>query len=56
MPHYVSRLVFMTGGAFTPATNAFLEKIPDRVIEKPIEIKDLKAVIERLTRDLPPVR
>ena len=49
----MEQLGFMTGGAFTPATYSFLGKMPERVLEKPVEIKDLKVIIERFTRDLP---
>lgn len=28
------RMVFLTGGAFTPTAHAFLDKMPDRVVDK----------------------
>jgi DNA-binding NarL/FixJ family response regulator len=35
-PHLVDRLVFVTGGAYTPDAIAFLERIPNLRLEKPI--------------------
>jgi CheY-like chemotaxis protein len=47
-PHMVGRIVFMTGGAFTPAARAFLEGGRPHV-EKPIDSAALRAVLaERL--------
>jgi CheY-like chemotaxis protein len=35
-PEVVPRIVFVTGGAFTPHMTAFLESIPNRVLDKPV--------------------
>jgi CheY-like chemotaxis protein len=35
-PDVVPRMVFVTGGAFTPHITAFLESIPNRVLDKPV--------------------
>jgi signal transduction histidine kinase/CheY-like chemotaxis protein len=40
-PKLASRIVFMTGGAFTPATRAFLEVVPNAYVEKPIVLHRL---------------
>lgn len=41
-------VVFMTGGAFTPAARAFLEANPDRCVEKPFDpIGELRRRLER---------
>lgn len=42
------RVVFMSGGAFTPETSAFLEASPRPKLEKPFTIDDLEAVVARL--------
>jgi C4-dicarboxylate-specific signal transduction histidine kinase/CheY-like chemotaxis protein len=36
-PKLAARVVFMTGGAFTPGTRAFLDRVPNARIEKPIQ-------------------
>jgi signal transduction histidine kinase len=40
-----SRMIFLTGGAFTPRAQAFLEETSNRCIEKPFEIRHLRALI-----------
>jgi CheY-like chemotaxis protein len=47
-PELAKRIVFMTGGASESAT-AFLAKVPNRVIEKPFELKSLRAMIQDLS-------
>jgi DNA-binding NtrC family response regulator len=48
-PDLVPRLVFMTGGAFTPGTVEFMERVPTRVLSKPFKIDRLKRLVrERL--------
>ncbi len=46
-PDQVSRMVFMTGGAFTPAAQRFLESVALPCLEKPIDVRTLRATIER---------
>jgi two-component system, cell cycle sensor histidine kinase and response regulator CckA len=41
-------IVFVTGGAFTDAANAFLERIPNPRIAKPFEPEELRAAIRRV--------
>jgi CheY-like chemotaxis protein len=43
------RLVFMTGGAFTPATQAFLAGVTARRIEKPFTRDTLEALVAEIT-------
>jgi hypothetical protein len=39
----------MTGGAFTPGTVEFMERVPTRVLSKPFKIDRLKRLVrERL--------
>jgi len=42
---WTDRLVFLTGGAFTPATRSFLETVPNETLEKPFDRNQLRAVI-----------
>jgi CheY-like chemotaxis protein len=41
------RMVFATGGAFTPAALAFLERVPHASLEKPFELRELRALVKR---------
>jgi PAS domain S-box-containing protein len=37
-PAALAKVVFMTGGAFTPRARAFIEDHPDQVVEKPFDV------------------
>jgi DNA-binding NtrC family response regulator len=39
------RMVFMTGGAFTPRAREFVDEVPNEVIEKPFSMARLEAAI-----------
>jgi FixJ family two-component response regulator len=41
------RVVFTTGGAFTAGGREFLDRTPHARIEKPFEVRELRAVVER---------
>jgi PAS domain S-box-containing protein len=43
-----SKIVFMTGGAFSAPFRAFLEQIPNRVLEKPFEPHELRELLQRV--------
>jgi len=45
-PELARRLVFMSGGAFTPAASAFIRSVPNRVLEKPVRPEVLLATID----------
>ncbi|MGO9834590.1 MAG: response regulator [Polyangiaceae bacterium] len=45
VPEQAEHVVFLTGGAFTPAAREFLDSVPNPIIEKPFEPKSLRAVI-----------
>jgi signal transduction histidine kinase len=49
-PDLVEHLVFMSGGAFTPATLAFMAQAGSRVLAKPFEIDQLKQIIRQHLR------
>jgi len=40
-----SRMIFLTGGAFTPAARAFLDEVPNQRVEKPFDSKHLRALV-----------
>ena len=44
-PHLASRMIFMTGGAFTEGARVFLENVPNIRVEKPFEIDRLRATL-----------
>lgn len=45
-PELASRFVFLTGGAFTPRTRAFLHDVPNPRLEKPFELEALERLVE----------
>ncbi len=47
-PEQVARMVFMTGGAFTPTARQFFEQVPCPTIEKPFDKAGLLAVLQTL--------
>jgi CheY-like chemotaxis protein len=49
-PELARRVVFMTGGAFTPRARAFLQAVPNRCVEKPVDLETIDDLIrERQT-------
>lgn len=49
-PDQVDKMVFMTGGAFTPSARDFFEHVPNPTIEKPFDKAALLSVIETFFR------
>jgi CheY-like chemotaxis protein len=49
-PDQVEKMVFMTGGAFTPAARNFFEHVANPTIEKPFDKAALLSVIETFLR------
>jgi PAS domain S-box-containing protein len=47
-PKQAQSMLFLTGGAFTARARAFLERVPDAMIEKPFDAATLLARIRRL--------
>ncbi|WNG45571.1 response regulator [Archangium minus] len=43
-PDLIGRIIFLTGGAFTPQAKTFLERVPNRRVEKPFNARALLAV------------
>lgn len=50
LPEMVQRMVFITGGAFTPAGRGFLDSVPDQRLEKPFAPQNLRAIVRALVR------
>ena len=46
-PEVVGRLVFVSGGAFTPVANAFLDRVTNERIEKPFDASILRELVRR---------
>ena len=49
-PEQADRMIFVSGGAFTPAARAFLERVPHERLDKPVDAKDLRAIVQRFLR------
>jgi signal transduction histidine kinase/CheY-like chemotaxis protein len=49
-PDCVSRIIFMTGGAFTPQAREFLARLDRPHLEKPFSEQELRDAIARVTR------
>jgi CheY-like chemotaxis protein len=46
-PHLAGRIVFMSGGVFTPRARSFLESVSNPCLEKPIDMGRLRSLIAR---------
>jgi CheY-like chemotaxis protein len=46
-PDLAARVVFVTGGAFTPDARSFLDRVKNPLIEKPFAPKQLREQVER---------
>ena len=44
------KVVFLTGGAFTPMARDFLDQVPNRRLEKPFDLKELRRLVNELVR------
>jgi len=49
-PGIERRLVFMTGGAFTPEAARFLERVPNGRVEKPFDLARVSRLLRRAVR------
>ncbi len=52
-PQQASRMIFLTGGAFTDKARTFLEHPPKEHIEKPFDASNLRAIVRRYLRSTP---
>jgi PAS domain S-box-containing protein len=48
VPELARRVVFITGGAFTPAAREFLDRVPNPRMDKPFDTQGLRALVARL--------
>lgn len=46
-PESARRVIFVSGGAFTPAAKAFLDGVPNHRIEKPFDARSLRDAVQR---------
>jgi CheY-like chemotaxis protein len=44
-PEHAARMVFLTGGAFTAKGRAFLDQTQNLVIEKPVDVQTIRALV-----------
>ena len=49
-PDQAARMVFITGGAFTPRSRAFLDRVKNPCLEKPFEPEALHAIVAKVMR------
>jgi two-component system, cell cycle sensor histidine kinase and response regulator CckA len=49
-PEQAARIVFVTGGAFTPAARDFIARVPNAVLEKPFDERALGEVLAKHLR------
>lgn len=54
-PDLAARVIFLSGGAFTPETQAFLDETPCPVVDKPFQTRALRSLVaETLGEPRPP--
>jgi CheY-like chemotaxis protein len=46
-PDQAQRVVFMTGGAFTPRALSFLQEVSNPKLSKPLDLRQLRALVGR---------
>jgi PAS domain S-box-containing protein len=46
-PDQANRIIFITGGAFSPSSQRFLEQVPNPCFEKPCDIQKLRSAIRQ---------
>jgi len=49
-PEVAERMVFLTGGAFTPRARSFLDGVENQRFEKPFDVQQLKALVRERVR------
>ncbi len=47
-PHLAGRVVFVSGGAFTPGAQAFLDKVENEVLDKPFTLARVRDLVQRM--------
>jgi len=51
LPEQARRFVFLTGGAFTPKSRTFLERVKNLRIDKPFDVAGLRAMVTERLRE-----
>ena len=46
-PDQARRIIFITGGAFSPASQSFLDRVSNPCFEKPCDIQKLRSAIRQ---------
>jgi DNA-binding response OmpR family regulator len=54
-PGQASRMVFLTGGAFTPNAREFLSQLKSPMVEKPFMPRELQALVRSLLSTTEPL-
>ncbi len=49
-PDQALRMIFLSGGTFTPRARAFLDQVPNLRIEKPFELMELRTIVGERVR------
>jgi len=49
-PRVAERMVFMSGGAFTPTARAFLDRVPNERIEKPFNLSAIRELVQKFVK------
>jgi CheY-like chemotaxis protein len=52
-PDQASRIVFLTGGAFTTRARRFFDDVPNLCVEKPFGVEALRAIVTARVADVP---
>jgi uncharacterized protein (TIGR02266 family) len=55
-PELAERIIFMTGGAFEPEANTFLDELSNRVVSKPIDLPRLVGFLSELASVAAPAK
>jgi PAS domain S-box-containing protein len=50
-PKMASRVVFVTGGAFTPEANDFLDRVTNERMEKPFDLHQLREMVQKFVKE-----
>jgi hypothetical protein len=47
-PDAARRVAFVTGGVFSPEVRAFLDRVPNERMTKPLDAESVRALVRRL--------
>jgi CheY-like chemotaxis protein len=48
MPHLAGRVIFVSGGAFTPGAKAFMDRVKNERLDKPFDPANVRDVVQRM--------